>query len=113
VELFTLHWTIVHPITAESPLAGVTPEMLAAAQAEIIIFVTALEQTFSTRVSTRTSYLWDEMRWDVKFASIFAHGPEGMIAIDVERLSRTERLDDGATRLPAAIERGTLAAPTT
>src|SRR4051812_34844973 len=30
VELFTLHWTIVHPITATSPLAGVTPESLAA-----------------------------------------------------------------------------------
>ncbi|HEY4129154.1 MAG TPA: hypothetical protein VGM50_00945 [Gemmatimonadaceae bacterium] len=113
VELFTLHWTVVHPITPDSPLAGVTPELLAAAQAEIVIFVTALDQTFSTRVSTRTSYLWDEMRWDVKFASIFAHGPEGMIAIDVERLSRTERLDDGATRAPAAIERGKIPAPTT
>jgi inward rectifier potassium channel len=112
VELFTLHWTVVHPITADSPLAGVTPELLAAAQAEIVIFITALDQTFSTRVSTRTSYLWDEMRWDVKFASIFAHGPEGVIAIDVERLSRTERLDDGATRVPAAIERGKIAVPT-
>ena len=36
VELFTLHWTVVHPITADSPLAGVTPESLAAAHAEII-----------------------------------------------------------------------------
>ena len=29
VEFFTLHWTVVHPITADSPLAGVTPESLA------------------------------------------------------------------------------------
>jgi len=50
------------------------------------------------------SYIWDEVRWDVKFASIFANGPDGVIAIDVERLSRTERLDDGATRNPAALE---------
>ncbi len=105
VEFFTLHWTIVHPITAESPLAGATPESLAASQAEFLIFVDALEQTFSTRVSARSSYLWDEVRWDVKFASIFANGPDGVIAIDVERLSRTERLDDGATRNPAALER--------
>lgn len=104
VELFTLHWTIVHPITAKSPLAGITPERLAAAQAEFLIFITALEETFSTRVTTRTSYLWDELRWDVKFASIFANGPDGIVAIDVERLSRTERLDDGATRTPAALE---------
>jgi len=105
VEFFTLHWTIVAPITADSPLAGATPESLAASQAEFLIFVDALEQTFSTRVSTRSSYVWDEIRWDVKFASIFANGPDGVIAIDVERLSRTERLEDGATRQPAALER--------
>jgi inward rectifier potassium channel len=105
VEFFTLHWTVVHPITADSPLAGATPENLADSQAEFLVFVDALEQTFSTRVSTRSSYLWDEVRWDVKFASIFANAPDGVIAIDVERLSRTERLDDGATRLPAAPER--------
>jgi len=105
VEFFTLHWTVVHPITADSPLAGVTPESLAASQAEFLISVSALDETFSTRVTARSSYLWDELRWDVKFASIFANGPDGMIAIDVERLSRTERLDDGATRNPAALER--------
>jgi inward rectifier potassium channel len=108
VELFTLHWTVVHPITADSPLAGVTPESFAAAHAEIIVMVSALEQTFSTRVSARTSYLWDEIQWDVKFASIFANGPDGAIAIDVERLSRIERLEEGATRTPAEIERRTL-----
>lgn len=106
VEFFTLHWTIVHPITADSPLAGVTPESLADSQAEFLIFINALEETFSTRVSQRASYLWDELRWDVKFASIFANGPDGVIAIDVERLSRTERLEDGATRTPAPQERG-------
>ena len=105
VEFFTLHWTVVHPITADSPLAGVTPESLAASQAEFLIFVRAHEETFSTHVTARSSYLWDELRWDVKFASIFANGPEGIIAIDVERLSRTERLDDGATSRPAALEK--------
>lgn len=104
VELFTLHWTIVHPITASSPLAGVTPESLAASQAEFLVFIDALEETFSTRVTQRSSYAWDEVRWDVKFASIFANGPDGVLAIDVERLSRTERLDEGATRTPAALE---------
>ena len=105
VQFFNLHWTVVHPITAESPLAGVTPESNADSQAEFLIFVDALEETFSTRVSTRSSYVWDELRWDVKFASIFASGPDGVIAIDVERLSRTEPLEEGATRNPAPLER--------
>jgi inward rectifier potassium channel len=111
VEFFTLSWTIVHPITADSPLAGVTPESLADSQAEFLVFISAHEETFSTRVSTRSSYLWDEVRWDVKFASIFANGPDGVIAIDVERLSRTERLPEGATRTPAVLEHS--AAPST
>ncbi len=106
VEFFTLHWTVVHPITAESPLSGVTPERLRAAEAEFLILVNAHEDTFSTRVTARSSYLWDEVRWDVKFASIFASGPDGVLAIDVERLDRTERLEEGATSVPAAPEAG-------
>jgi inward rectifier potassium channel len=104
VEFFTLHWTVVHPITADSPLAGYTPEKLAAAEAEILVLANAHEETFSTRVTARTSYLWDEVRWDVKYASIFANGPEGVLAIDVDRLDRTERLPEGATSRPATIE---------
>ena len=104
VEFFTLHWTVVHPITADSPLRGVTPESLRAAEAELLILVNAHEETFSTRVTARASYLWDEIRWDVKWASIFASAADGVLAIDVDRLNRTERLDEGATSKPAALE---------
>lgn len=108
VELFTLHWTVVHPITAGSPLRGATPESLHASEAEFMIFVNAHEDTFSTRTTTRTSYLWDEVRWDVRFASVFASAADGVLAIDVDRLDRTERLDEGATSVPGSAERGAL-----
>lgn len=104
VQMFNLHWTVVHPITADSPLAGVTPESLAASEAEFIVFVSAHEETFSTHVTTRSSYFWDEIRWDVKWASVFASASDGVLAIDVDRLDRTERLDEGATSRPAAKE---------
>ncbi|MDB4916181.1 MAG: Potassium channel, inwardly rectifying, Kir [Gemmatimonadetes bacterium] len=104
VEFFNLHWTVVHPITATSPLRGMTPQTIAAAQTEFLVHVSAHEETFSTRVITRTSYVAGEMRWDVKFASIFATGPEGILAIDVDRLDRTERLPEGSTIAPAALE---------
>lgn len=105
VEFFPLHWTVVHPITADSPLRGVTPDRLCAGEAELLILVNAHEDTYSTRVTARTSYLWNEVRWDVRFASVFASGPDGVLAIDVERLDRTERLSEGATSRPAAAER--------
>ncbi len=104
VEMFSLHWTVVHPVTADSPLANMTPTTLADADAEFLVFVTAHEATFSTRVTSRTSYRYDELRWDVKWASIFTSSEDGVIAIDVDRLDRTERLDEGATGTPALLE---------
>lgn len=104
VEFFTLHWTVVHPITATSPLHGYTPEMLHAAEAELLVLVSAHEETFSTRVTARSSYMWDEVRWDVKFADIFVETPDNVMAIDVERLDRTDRLPEGSTTVPAPLE---------
>ena len=111
VDLFTLHWTVVHPITADSPLRGVTPESLRASQAELLILINAHEEAFSTRVATRASYWWDEIRWDAKFASVFATSTGGVVAIDVERLDRLDRLEAGTTSVPSAAELAGTAAP--
>ena len=105
VEFFTLHWTVVHPITADSPLAGVTPERLREAQAEFLVLVTGLEETFSTRINARTSYIVEEVRWDAKFADMFVPSPDGVITVDAERLDRFDRLPEGTTATPAAGER--------
>jgi inward rectifier potassium channel len=104
VEFFTLHWTVVHPIDATSPLAGMTPEALAAAQPEVLILVHAHEETFSTRVTARASYTAEEIRWDAKWADMFIDADDGLITIDVERLDRTDRLPEGSTSQPAARE---------
>ena len=104
VEFFTLHWTVVHPIDKGSPLAGVTPEVLRESKAEFLVLVTAHEETFSTRVTARTSYLYDEITWDAKFADMFIDSPDGIITVDLERLDRVDRLPEGTTARPAANE---------
>ncbi|MGH7703347.1 MAG: ion channel [Gemmatimonadales bacterium] len=104
VEFFTLHWTVVHPIDRESPLAGVTPEELREGKAELLVLATAHEETFSTRVTARTSYLWDEVGWDARYADIFVDSPDGIITVDVERLDRVERLPEGTTARPSPEE---------
>jgi inward rectifier potassium channel len=104
VAFFPLHWTVVHPITEGSPLRGVTPERLREGDAEILILLTAYEETFSTQVTVRSSYKWDEVAWDAKFANIFVTGDDEGVTIDVERLSRFDRLPEGSTRTPAASE---------
>lgn len=104
VEFFTLHWTVVHPISRDSPLAGVTPEKLRDGEAEFLVQIASLDSTFSARVVSRTSYIWEEVRWDAKFADIFVDSPDGIITIDVERLDRLDRLPEGTTRTPAPEE---------
>ncbi len=104
VQFFSLHWTLVHPITAASPLRGYTPAMLREAEAELLVSVNAHEATFSTRVMSRSSYMWDEVRWDATFASMFVNTPDSVIAVDVERLDRLEMLPDGTTSTPSAAE---------
>jgi inward rectifier potassium channel len=104
VEFFNLHWTVVHPIDKSSPLAGVTPEELREGKAEFLVLATAHEETFSTRVIARTSYLYDEIVWDAKFSDMFVDAPDGVITIDLNRLDRVDRLEEGTTRKPAASE---------
>jgi inward rectifier potassium channel len=104
VEFFTLHWTVVHPIDAKSPLHGMTAEAFRASQAEVLILVHAHEEVFSTRVTARTSYIASDVRFDAKWSDIFVQAPDGIITIDVERLDRTDRLPDGSTSQPAARE---------
>lgn len=104
VTFFPLHWTIVHPIDASSPLRGVTPERLRRGEAEILVLISAHEETFSTQVSVRRSYVWDEVTWDAKFASVFIESLDDTLAIDTELLSRFDRLPEGTTRVPPAEE---------
>jgi inward rectifier potassium channel len=104
VEYFSLNWTIVHPIDKESPIVGITPERLRDGEAELVVHASGHEETFSTRIITRTSYYTDEITWDGKFADMYVDAPDGVITIDIGRLDRIERLPEGTTALPAADE---------
>lgn len=106
VEFFSLHWTVVHPIDRTSPLCGVTPEQLREAEGEFLVVATGLDDTFAARVSARTSYTWDEVRWDAAFASVFVASVDDTLTIDVDRLDRFDRLPEGTTSRPAASETG-------
>lgn len=88
VAFFPLSWTVVHPIDADSPLRGETPESLRGAQAEFLVLLTGIDETFSDTVHARSSYIAEEVVWDARFANIFEQKPGGnRLAIDLRRLS--------------------------
>jgi len=90
VVFFPTNWTLVHPITSESPLHGCTPEYLAESDTEFLILLQAMDDTFSQVVHRRYSYRYDEVLWGHKFRPMFDGSQRGVVELDLEKLDDTE-----------------------
>lgn len=86
VMFFPLHWTVVHPITPESPLFGLNAETLANADAEIFILMKAFDEASSQTVHSRTSYKPHEIEFGARYKDMFV-GPGGKPTVDMSALS--------------------------
>jgi inward rectifier potassium channel len=81
----------VHPIDEKSPIYRLTHEDLIKADAEILILLTATDETFSSAVQTRTSYKPDEIKFGHKFVNLYKKAENDQpISIDIRKLSETE-----------------------
>lgn len=88
VAFLPLAWTIVHPITPDSPLYGLTREDVERADAELLVLLNATDETFAAVVHTRSSYKPDEVRIGYKFVNIYNQVEDGEpISIDIRKLS--------------------------
>lgn len=91
VTFFPLAWTIVHPITPQSPLWGLSPEQLEARNAEFLLLLSGIDDTFAATVHARTSYKATEVVWDHKFTNIFSPpGDDGVLSMDISRLDEVQ-----------------------
>jgi inward rectifier potassium channel len=91
--LFALTWTAVHPIVEGSPFAGQTRESLVAQDAEIIVSLTGLDETFSQTVHARKSYRAADIRWGQRLADIISFRSDGSLGIDYSRFDETVPAD--------------------
>ncbi|MBI4750426.1 MAG: hypothetical protein HY774_18245 [Acidobacteria bacterium] len=93
VIFFPLSWTIVHPIDNQSPLHGLTAQDLEDSDAEFLILLQGIEETFSQIVHARSSYKFDEITWNAKFTDIYNRPTDDQkISMDIGRLSEIKRL---------------------
>lgn len=87
ILFLALTWTVVHVIDAESPLFGLTPADLGRLQAEVLILIKGVDDTFSQTVHARYSYRYDEFVWGAKFAPAFDINGRGDLRLEVDRVS--------------------------
>ena len=87
VSILTLSWTVVHPIDEQSPLYNMGREDLEAGKAGFSVLLQAFDDTFSQTVHARTSYQYNEMIWGGKFTPAFYDDAEGMVTLDLSKIS--------------------------
>lgn len=71
INALSLSWTLVHPITEESPLFNFSEEDFKKAQGEILVFITTFDNMFSNTVAARTSYTFNEIVYGAKFVTMY------------------------------------------
>ncbi len=91
VFLFPLNWTIVHPITEDSPLFEKDLDDLVKMQAEFIILIQGYDETFAQNVHTTGSYTFDEIQMGVRFDSMY-HAEKGRTVLELDKIDATLKL---------------------
>ena len=71
VPLFPLNWTVVHPITEDSPIAGWSEKEYCQRHSELLITIDGYDETFAQSIHTNNSYIHSEIEWDVRFAPMY------------------------------------------
>jgi inward rectifier potassium channel len=90
VVFFPLHWVIVHPIDKSSPLFGVTEKSLHDSDAEFLILLTGIDETFSQTVHARSSYKAHEVVMGAKFKDMFVVSEDGIAGVDIRLIHEIE-----------------------
>lgn len=80
--IFSLTWLAMHVIDESSPLYGFTAQTLKEVDAEIVITLTGMDETFAQTIHGRHSFIYDEILWNMKFVDILAKLPDGRRTID-------------------------------
>ncbi len=88
--IFSLSWTVMHPIAADSPLYGATAETLAAQDARIIVTMTGIDETFSATIYARQIYAQAAVVWNHRFVDILGESEDGVPTLDYRRFNQVE-----------------------
>ncbi|MEL6975031.1 MAG: ion channel [Bacteroidota bacterium] len=82
-------WTIVHPISEQSPIYGLTAADLVEKDAEFVIAMRAFDESSSQPVYSRSSYKAEEIKWGKKYVYVVTRENNGIV-IDVGRIDEME-----------------------
>ena len=94
VNSLTLSWTIVHPITENSPFYKFSMGDFKNISGEILVFVKAFDDMFSNTVVARSSYTLNEIVLGAKFNPMYYRSEDSHKTIlDISKLNSYDEID--------------------
>lgn len=93
INALTLSWTLVHPITEDSPLYQFTKEDFETINGEILVFIKTFDDMFSNTVAIRTSYTFEEVVYGANFQPMYSRNNANTKTIlHLDKLNHFERV---------------------
>jgi len=87
LDSLPMNWTIVHPVNEESPLFGLTVADMEASDLELYVLITGFDDVYSSPVLQRTSYTFQEIKMNAKFAPMYRESEDGKTTIlEIQKL---------------------------
>ena len=86
VNVMSLSWTIVHPISADSPLFSMSKEEFYEADGEFLILIKGFDDTFSQTIHTRSSYKNHETQWGKQYEMMFEENQVGYVDLHLDKI---------------------------
>ena len=86
-------WTLVHPITEESPFYSHSQVEIDRDDTEILIMLKAFDESYSQTVFSRTSYKFHQIVCGAKFLLMTDEDADGVTILDLDRLNAYETVE--------------------
>ena len=94
INALSLSWTLVHPITENSPLYNFTEDDFKRVHGEILVFITTFDDMFSNTVAARTSYTFDEIIYGAKFETMYNRSKDNTKTIlHLDKLNKFDKIN--------------------
>jgi inward rectifier potassium channel len=94
--VFALSLTLVHPITPDSPLYGMTEAQMRESHVELMVSLTGTDETFLQQIHARCSYTVDELAWNASFGDMLSRTEDGFVQIDLSRIDEIREPQPGS-----------------
>lgn len=89
VDSLPMNFTVVHPIDETSPFLGLTEEDMKTADVELYVLVRGFDDVYSNVVQQRTSYTFNEIKFNAKFVPMYKESGDGDTTIlELDKLNQ-------------------------